>query len=238
MIPQRPPDHCQVMAPHGEAATASTLHPRPGAPGPVSRERTPEHRRARALVTEFGDFVWRSLRRLGIAEAECDDGCQRVWLVVTQKLAQIEPGKERSYLFSVAMRVASGMRRTRKLGQEVLDEQLTVDSVGKSPEELCAERRARELLDQILARMSWELRTVFVMFELEGFSSPEIAESLGLSRGTIASRLRLARVAFEQSLERLRPRPLAPLPATLPPATLPVRKTLAVVLLAVGGNTF
>jgi hypothetical protein len=62
------------------------------------------------------------------------------------------------------------------------------------------------LLDQILAGLSWDLRTVFVMYEIEGMSSPEIAEVLGISRGTVASRLRLGREAFQRSLHRHRAR--------------------------------
>jgi RNA polymerase sigma-70 factor (ECF subfamily) len=48
--------------------------------------------------------------------------------------------------------------------------------------------------------MSFEQRTVFILFELEGFSSVEIARELGTSRGTVASRLRLAREALERAL--------------------------------------
>jgi DNA-directed RNA polymerase specialized sigma24 family protein len=47
------------------------------------------------------------------------------------------------------------------------------------------------------------------MFEIEGFSAPEIAEALELRLGTVSSRLRLARRAFERGVERQRDR-LAP----------------------------
>ena len=64
------------------------------------------HQRMHALVGEYLDFVWRSLRRLGVAESDCDDGCQRVWLVVTRKLSTIRRGKERSFIFSVVPETA------------------------------------------------------------------------------------------------------------------------------------
>src|SRR6185436_426124 len=63
--------------------------------------------RVQQLVAEYTDFVWRSLRRLGVAAADCDDGCQRVWVVLAKKIALIEPEKTRSYVFSVVVRVAS-----------------------------------------------------------------------------------------------------------------------------------
>jgi RNA polymerase sigma-70 factor (ECF subfamily) len=161
-------------------------------------------RRLRALVNEYADFVWRSLRRLGVPAADCDDGCQRVWVVVAHKLDNVEAGKLKSFLFAVVVRVASDMRRSlRRRDRGVLDEHL-IDCSANDTESLLEQQRARELLDELLGGLSWELRTVFVMFEIEGFSSPEIAEVLNLSRGTVASRLRLAREGFERSVNRYR----------------------------------
>jgi RNA polymerase sigma-70 factor (ECF subfamily) len=163
-------------------------------------------RRVHELVNEYMDFVWRSLRRLGVAEADCDDGCQRVWVVLAQKLESIEPTKVRSYVFSVVVRVASEMRRNYRRHQHVEFDELCVEPGRPDAEGLVEQQRVRQLLDQILAGLSWDLRTVFVMYEIEGMSSPEIAEVLGISRGTVASRLRLGREAFQRSLQRYRAR--------------------------------
>jgi len=189
--------------------------PLPTAPCAAPAEPTPAQIAARVqqLVAEHLDFVWRSLRRLGVAEADCDDGCQRVWVVLAKKVAFIEPAKTRSYVFSVVVRVASEMRRANGRQQHVeLDEQLLAPTA-LDAEGLLDQKRARELLDRVLSGLSWELRTVFVMFELEGLSSPEIAGALGVSRGTVASRLRLAREAFQRGVDRFRARSLAPQPA-------------------------
>ena len=158
--------------------------------------------RAQALVRQHMDFVWRSLRQLGVEERDCDDGCQRVWLVVARKIDEIDVAKERSYIFSVVVRVASEMRRTSRRHQhELLDEQEHARG-DATPEQYCERQRARRLLEDLLAEMSWDGRVVFVMFEIEGFSSVEIADLLSVSRGTVASRLRLARECFRRGLER------------------------------------
>lgn len=163
-------------------------------------------RRVHELVNEYMDFVWRSLRRLGVAEADCDDGCQRVWVVLAQKLDSIEPTKVRSFVFSVVVRIASEMRRNYRRHQHVEFDELCVEPGRPDAEGLVERQRVRQLLDQMLAGLSWDLRTVFVMYEIEGMSSPEIADVLGISRGTVASRLRLAREAFQRSLQRHRAR--------------------------------
>jgi RNA polymerase sigma-70 factor, ECF subfamily len=160
------------------------------------------HRRVHALVNEYMDFVWRSLRRLGVVEADCDDGCQRVWVVLAQKLPNVQPAKIRSYVFSVVVRVASEMRRQHRRHQHVAFDELDAEPTRPEAEGCLERQRVLEVLDRILAGLGWELRTVFIMYEIEGMSSKEIAEVLAISRGTVASRLRLGRAAFQRSLQR------------------------------------
>lgn len=171
----------------------------------VGGKRSEDRRRAERLVREHMDFAWRSMRRLGVDESECDDGCQRVWLVVARKVRVMEKSKERSFIFSVVVRVASEMRRAAQRRRwetlDCLDEETQSNS---DPEGWCEQRRAKRLLDEQLAAMQWDNRVVFVLFEIEGFSTPEIAELLEVSRGTVASRLRLARETFRRGLARYR----------------------------------
>ncbi len=156
---------------------------------------------ARRLVELHLDFVWRSLRYLGITEPDREDACQRVWLVVTKNALRIRPGKEKSYIFSVVVRIAKEARRGRRPGHEPLEEH-PLQAGTPSPEQQCDRGKARALLNELLVDLNQDQRTVFALFEIEGLSTPEIAEALGVSRGTVASRLRLARDHFQRKLDR------------------------------------
>lgn len=159
------------------------------------------------LVTAHFQVVWRTLRRLGLNEADADDGAQQVFLIVSKKLAVIEPGKDRSFVVGVAYRVAANARRALEKHRH---EEIGVGhgSLGatETPEDLLERRQTRALLDEVLDAMPLPQRSVFVLFELEGMTTPEIAESLDLPLGTAASRLRRARELFLRESKRVRTR--------------------------------
>ncbi len=159
------------------------------------------------MFDQHYDVVWRSLRRFGVASDEVDDAAQEVFIVAARRLDDIEIGKERSFLFSTAMRVASDARRARARRRTTADGSEALAEV-KDPcptaDVLSDRLRARELLDQVLDTMSEDQRSVFVLFELEGMTMAAIAEDLDLPSGTVASRLRRAREHYQRQVDRLR----------------------------------
>jgi RNA polymerase sigma-70 factor (ECF subfamily) len=154
----------------------------------------------------FG-FVWRALRSMGVREAEVPDALQEVFLVVHQKLGEFEGrAKITTWLFGIAMRVASTRRRSAHVRREVLggDVLLEIPSDGADAAEEVERRQALAMFESILDRLPIEQRVVFTLFEVEGLSGEEIAELLDIPRGTVHSRLRLARAAFREHVDRLR----------------------------------
>ena len=159
------------------------------------------------LVEVHADFVFRSLRRLGVPESMADDGVQQVFLVVQSKIGDVLVGRERAFLFSVAMNVASHARRTLARRREELgDDHDHVVDPQPLPDAALDQRRARALLDEVLEAMPMDLRTAFVMFELEEMTMLEIADVLAIPQGTVASRLRRAREEFQKQAQRVRAR--------------------------------
>jgi RNA polymerase sigma-70 factor (ECF subfamily) len=155
------------------------------------------------LVAQHLDFVWRLLRRFGLSPADADDVAQRVFMIALHKLAQLPAGKERTFLYGTARRLAANARRERGRRREVLGEPVEhVIAPGTSADEQLELGRAAELLDTLLAQLPEELRRVFVLAELEQASLPEIAELEDLPVGTATSRLRRAREAFAKLFAR------------------------------------
>jgi RNA polymerase sigma-70 factor (ECF subfamily) len=160
--------------------------------------------RLRAMVGEHFDFIWRALARMGIPRTEIADSAQQVFLVASRRLPSIAVGSERSFLIGTALRVASDVRRTLGRRREVPeDEGDEPTSPVPPPDELAHQRQLRAVLDGVLAAMPDDLRVVFVLFELEEMSTPEIAALLEIPVGTAASRLRRAREAFDRLVARI-----------------------------------
>jgi RNA polymerase sigma-70 factor (ECF subfamily) len=155
----------------------------------------------RAMFDEHFAFVWRTLRRLGVAEASLPDASQRVFWAASRRLADIRIGAERAFLFGTARRVAADFRRLRQpAAEDVTDEELIDESL-PGLDDLIDQKRARELLDSLLDAMTLDLREVFILQEGEGMTLSEIAHALDIPHGTAASRLRRAREEFRRLLK-------------------------------------
>jgi RNA polymerase sigma-70 factor (ECF subfamily) len=166
--------------------------------------------RFRALFAAHFERVWRVLRRLGVSPDSVDDAAQQVFWTAARKI-QPEPGPtDAKFLLAVAVRVASDHRRWRRRRREV--DVTAADELreGAPPvDEDLDRRRALAVADELLDSLPWELRIVFVLFEVEEKTSPEIAELLGLPLGTVASRLRRSREAFGKAVARFRGRQIS-----------------------------
>ena len=155
--------------------------------------------RLQAMFDAHHDLVWRTLRRFGLDPEAAADVGQQAFLVAVERIADIWPGSERAFLVGTALRLARSARRTlvrvRPDGQ--FDERLA--HAGRAESQVMT----LELLDRVLVQLDASLVEVFVLFDVEGFSAPEIARALALPVGTVASRLRRAREEFRAAAARL-----------------------------------
>lgn len=178
------------------------VHLEAAAPSNTGREAA--RGRLRGIIDRHYDFIWRTVRYLGVPDASAEDAAQQVLCVLARRLDGVAPEAEVSFLFATARRVASDARRAaRRRPQSGVADVETLAAPIPNAEDLLDERRARDLLGQVLDSMPADLRIVFVLFEIEELTLREVATLLDIPLGTVGSRLRRARGTFQGIVRRL-----------------------------------
>jgi RNA polymerase sigma-70 factor (ECF subfamily) len=156
------------------------------------------------------DFVWRSVRRLGVREAATEDVVQEIFLVAHRKLGEFEHRSSvKTWLFSVARNVvrrharAQGRRRAA-LGRDPGGHDPDGVTSPKSGDDQVARAEATRIVDALLDTLDADKREIIVLAELEQMTMPEIAEALGINLNTAYTRLRAARHDFELAAARMK----------------------------------
>lgn len=154
--------------------------------------------------SEF-DYIWHTLRRLGIPERDLADVTHDVFERVYLRLNRYDTSRPlRPWLFGFCFRVAADYRRLSRNRCEQLglaDEPF--DPCLSPAEEMVRAERVTLAL-AALDSIELERRAVFVLHELDDYPIPEVAEALGINVNTAYSRLRLAREEFRRAAKRLR----------------------------------
>src|SRR5690606_4964013 len=157
--------------------------------------------RLRDVIDGHGNFVTRTLRNLGVYGGELDDCVQKVFIIAVRRLDDIEPGKEKAFLFGCAQNTAAHFRRSLARKREVSDEGIPPRFDPEAQPDVISERKHyRKLLDEVLAKMDDAMRTVLVLHAFEEMTMAEISSLLEIPPGTVASRLRRARAAFKHEV--------------------------------------
>jgi RNA polymerase sigma-70 factor (ECF subfamily) len=154
-----------------------------------------------ALYKQHHTFVWRNARRLGCGDDWLDDAVHEVFLVVTRRLSEFQGrAQPRTWLFAITFRVTQRMRRDRARQRGHVRryaEQLP-------PSRVVPDEAAAEYLRYLMLKLPVAQQLVFMLAELEGFTSSEIAETLGIPVGTVHSRLRTAKQSLARAIEQER----------------------------------
>jgi RNA polymerase sigma-70 factor (ECF subfamily) len=174
----------------------------------VSDAATTEVRTQRelALVRAHLPALWRFLRRLGLSPEDADDAAQEIFVIAVAKLDQIEEGRERNFLYGIAVRLVSRFRRSQTIRAAATVRGTDIEEYGSSDpqtDELLDRKEARSHLDRIMESMTPDLRTTFALYELEEMTMAEIAVVTEAPMGTVASRLRRAREHFQEAVKRI-----------------------------------
>jgi RNA polymerase sigma-70 factor, ECF subfamily len=166
------------------------------------------------VYDEHAEFVWRSVRRLGLDASAADDALQLVFLVVHRRLGEFEGASSmRTWLFGIVLRVVREHRRSLKRKSPYLrNDDTAEDELGRvtdattraNPEQALSQREASEIINKLLDTLDDDKREIFVMADLEQMTAIEIGEALGMDPPAVYSRLRAARTDFERAAALLR----------------------------------
>jgi RNA polymerase sigma-70 factor (ECF subfamily) len=160
---------------------------------------------AGALFREHAAYVWRALRRLGVADVDAEDACQEVFVTVHRRLSTFEGRSSvRTWIYGICIRVAADYRKRVSVRREVSSNHPPDQAVPAQQETAVVVREARALLDRLLDLLDDDKRAAFVLYEIEELPLREVAEALGCPLQTAFSRLQAARREIEDALARLR----------------------------------
>jgi len=200
MRPLRPFSTLVTALSHDRPDTAQDSPP---AAEPEEPTRAPSRQEFEALYRAHFNFVWRTLRRLGVPEPSLDDAAQEVFVVVHRRFADLTPGTSpKAWLYAISQRVASDQRRTVRRKGNLLPLHDELSTRERNPLESAIQSQANDLVLAFLESLDPDRRTVFILVELEQMSAPEVARIANANLNTIYYRISSARKAFIAFVEQ------------------------------------
>ncbi len=156
------------------------------------------------LVRRYQDRVYRFILRMAGSRDEALELTQDVLIKAFQALPGWRPEAEfRTWLFRIAANTATDALRRRKVVEFVaLDEDYDVPDEGAGPEAQLAAKQQLRALDVALNRLPPDHRQIVLLREVEDMSYSEIGAALGITEGTVKSRLARAREALIDQYRR------------------------------------
>lgn len=165
-----------------------------------------------ALYESHLRFVWRNLQRFGVSSELLEDATQDVFVAVHRRWDSFDPraSSVETWLFGIVLRVAHYHKRTlrRRLARLVPwfrdTSLLEISSDHDGPAEVVAKRQAALVLDRLLEELTDPQREILVLVDVEQISVPEASAVLGINMNTAYTRLRAARLRFQNAVNRLK----------------------------------
>jgi RNA polymerase sigma-70 factor (ECF subfamily) len=151
------------------------------------------------------EYVWNTLRRLGVRDDDLEDIAHEVFLKVHAKLGEYDPARPiRPWIFGFAFRVSADELRTARRRREVVGLPFEPVDAGRPADERMEADDERRLVEAALQCVEIERRAVLLMHDVDEVPIPEVARVLEINVNTAYSRLRLARREFAAAVTRLR----------------------------------
>lgn len=163
------------------------------------------------LVETYSGVVYRLAAKILSNPQDAEDVLQETFLKAYRHLSGFDGRSSLStWLYRIATNEALMLLRRRKVSLVSIDEPddaaqedqepLEIVDWCCMPEEEMMTAEARKHLDQAVEKLPASLKVVFLLRDLEGLSTQETAEVLGLSETAVKTRLSRARLRLRESL--------------------------------------
>jgi len=165
------------------------------------------------LVNRYAPKIFRLTRHITRNDQDAEDALQETFLKAYSRLDQFQ-GNSSFYTWLVRIGVNESLMRIRRQKRRPmvsLDEELETASgsvpreladTGENPEEVYGRGEVRDLLAAAIDSLPETYRTVFVLRDVEGLSTEETGDMLGLSISAVKSRLLRARLQLREKLRK------------------------------------
>ena len=154
------------------------------------------------IVRRYQRRVYATAYRIVRRHEVADDVAQEAFIRAYRSLDRFDPGRPFGpWICRIAANLAVNHVRSPQAREDALpDGHAEMPSPAAGPLQGVLDAEARAMLDQALERLPAAQRAVFCLRVFEELSYREIAESLGISLGTVMSRLSRAREKLREAL--------------------------------------
>jgi len=164
------------------------------------------------LVNRYERKIFRLTMNITRNREDAEDAMQDAFMKAYSHLDKFhEASRFYTWLVRIAANEALMRLRKRRPNQVSLDEPIETDDDfipqqiedwGPSPEQRFAQTEMRDILRGVIEELTPDFRIVFVLRDVEGLSTEETAEAVGISEAAVKSRLLRARLKLRQKLDR------------------------------------
>jgi len=161
------------------------------------------------LMRRYNERVYRTARAIVRDEQEAEDVMQQAYVNAFTHLRQFKGSAQFStWLTRIAVNESLARVRRQARYEAYADELSNVEPLmsrehAGNPERQAFTGELRDLLEQAIDTLSDGMREVFVLRDVEGLSTSEVSECLGVSEAVVKTRLSRSRAALRRvMLER------------------------------------
>ncbi|MHC4739862.1 MAG: RNA polymerase sigma factor [Planctomycetota bacterium] len=151
------------------------------------------------LVNHWEPRLYYYLRRIIENEDDIWDILQETWLAVFQNIRKLQdPQKFPAWLFQICRNKAVSLLQKENKHTKMINEQMA--DLYKNNTTISINKEQAELVHKFLGKLKLIHREVLTLYFLQGFLIREIAQIIGISEGTVKSRLYYAKNKLYEAL--------------------------------------